>query len=578
MTMKKYIVCLILVLFGSAAYGQRTHTERILSFHSDIDIATDGTVTVTEHIRVYAGGYQIKRGIVRRIPITRVDTYGKKQPVDIQVISVRCDGNRTDYRNEQEGDMRVIYVGNKDVILSPGEYEYTLTYSSRGHVGFFDNFDELYWNVTGNDWDFAIDEASATITLPPGASALSTDCYTGAYGRAGKDCEIDSKDNVVNFRTTASLLRGEGLTVAVSFPRGIIERPAPPSAWELFWEKYRRPLSAGISLLLLLAYCWFSWNKAGRDPRRPVVIPHFRPPHDWSPAVIRYLYKRISDDRAFTAALVSMAVKKAIRIELVKKKYTLHAIERVESLSKEEAALYSALFSKGKTLTVSDKNHARFSDATLELSEALSLVINMKDYHTNNLGYIGMATLVCPGVMALYLLLNQPVTADVIFSPLFLGLGVLVFIIYCFYIWLIQAPTLLGAKTSAELEGFKMYLKTAEEHRLNLLTPPEQTPELFERMLPYAIALNVENEWGSKFESVLKQYNYSPDWYTGTEPLVYVALASSFASSVSQARIDPTASSSSSSSSSSSGGSWSSGSGGGGFSGGGGGGGGGGGW
>lgn len=631
--MMKRLLYLFLLLVGSVAYGQRPIAEQILSFHSDIAIAVDGTVAVTEHIRVHASGDQIKRGIVRRLPLTRTDRNGVKQKIDVEVLSVSCNGSESDYRNEHEDNMRVIYVGNKDVILSPGEYTYAITYSSRGHVGFFDDYDELYWNVTGNDWDFAIGEASATVTLPEAVSAISTACYTGAYGQAEKNCEVDDKGNAVYFRTTASLSKGEGLTVAVSFPRGIIERPAPPTALELFWQKYWSVFGSVVCLLILLVYCWITWNKVGRDPRKPVVIPTFRPPHDWSAGMIRYLFKRKSDDRAFTAALVSMAVKKAIHIDCVDKKYTLRAKERVATLSEEEQALYDTLFKSAKTLAVSDKNHVRFADATLRLEKALSEKVNLADYYLKNLKYIGWGALVTVVVQVFYILMSPSVTdAGIIFFavPLvavfllslfgikalpsaskgcftllfwiffLLPMGLmaigavgsalmflasdsivtavfvfLVWVIYGFYVWLIKAPTPLGAKTSAELEGFRMYLKAAEEHRLNLLTPPEQTPELFERMLPYAIALNVENEWGRKFEAVLARYNYEPDWYKGTEPLVYGALVGSFASSIGSARIDPT---SSSSSSSSSGGSWSSGSSGGGFSGGGGGGGGGGGW
>ncbi len=602
-----------------------------MSFHSNITIAADGTVTVTEHIRVCATGDQIKRGIVRRIPLIRTDSKGKKQKIDINVLSVECNGSKSDFRNKREDGNRVIYVGNKEVILSPGEYDYVITYSSRGHIGFFDTYDELYWNVTGNDWDFAIDKASATVTLPDGVSAMDTDCYTGAYGQSKKNCEVADEGNIVRFHTTASLSEGEGLTIAVSFPRGIIERPAPPTALALFWEKYWSVFGSVVCLLLLLVYCWITWNKVGRDPRKPVVIPAFRPPHEWSAGVIRYLYKRTSDDRAFTAALVSMAVKKAIHIDCVDKQYTLRAKERVATLSEEEQVLYDTLFKSAKTLVVADKNHTCFAKATLALRDSLSAKVNLTDYYLKNLKYIGWGAFVAVSVLVFYLLMSPSVTTAgmyfftvplivILLMSLFgkkvsptaskgcftllfwlffllpmglmgfatIGAGVLfvasdsvisavfvflVLVIYGFYVWLIKAPTPLGAKTSAELEGFRMYLKTAEEHRLNLLTPPEQTPELFERMLPYAIALNVENQWSRKFESVLARYNYEPDWYKGSEPLVYGALAGSFSSSISSARIDPA-----SSSSSSSGGSWSSGSSGGGFSGGGGGGGGGGGW
>ncbi len=567
-------MCLFLLLLGSVAYGQQPVDEQILSFHSDVVIAADGTVTVTEHIRVYASGEQIKRGIVRRIPLTRADRNGNKREIGIEVLAVLCNGSQSDYRNKREGDMRVIYVGSGDVLLSPGEYTYEITYSSRGHVGFFDDYDELYWNVTGNEWDFAIVDASATVTLPQGVSAIAADCYTGAFAQAKKNGEVKDEGNTVSFHTTAPLSPGEGLTVAVSFPRGIIERPAPPTALALFWQEYGRIIGAVVCLLLWLIYCWITWVKVGRDPRKPVVIPTFRPPHDWSAGLVRYLYKRKSDDTAFTATLVSMAVKKAILINCEDKAYTLQAKDRVATLAAEEQVLYDSLFTSSKTLVVTEKNHTRIAKATLQLEKALSSKVDLTDYYLRNLTFIGWGGLVAVAVLVLYILISPSDTgAGTHIFVVSLGLALIVSVVYAIYIWLIKAPTPLGATVSAELEGFRMYLKTAEEYRLNLLTPPEQTPELFERMLPYAIALDVENEWSRKFESVLKHYNYAPDWYKGSEPLAYGAMAASFTTSVNNACIDHALSSSSSS-----GGSWSSGSGGGGFSGGGGGGGGGGGW
>ena len=153
---------------------------------------------------------------------------------------------------------------------------------------------------------------------------------------------------------------------------------------------------------------------------------------------------------------------------------------------------------------------------------------------------------------------------------LILGLVILVIVNIVFH-HLLKAPTKLGREIMDRIEGFKMYLSTAEKERLNSIKEPEKTPELFEMFLPYAIALDVENEWGEKFADVLEKAgtDYSPGWYNGASwsTLGAVGVASTLGSSLTS-----TISSSSTAPGSSSG------SGGGGFSGGGGGGGGGGGW
>ena len=142
---------------------------------------------------------------------------------------------------------------------------------------------------------------------------------------------------------------------------------------------------------------------------------------------------------------------------------------------------------------------------------------------------------------------------------------------------LMRAPTRMGRKVMDQLEGFRMYLSVAEKDRMNLMNPPAETPELFEKYLPYALALDVEQKWSERFADVLKAARmadgtpYHPYWYHGT---TWSSLwATGFASGLGGA-FSGAISSSSTAPGSSSG----SGGGGGGFSGGGGGGGGGGGW
>jgi uncharacterized membrane protein len=146
---------------------------------------------------------------------------------------------------------------------------------------------------------------------------------------------------------------------------------------------------------------------------------------------------------------------------------------------------------------------------------------------------------------------------------------------YAFY-HLLKAPTLLGAKILNQIEGFRLYLNTAEKDRLEKLNPPAVTPQIFEKFLPYAIALDCENTWSKKFEQEAAAAgiaphasSYSPGWYSGNS---YSSFSSAGFSSSLGASLASAAASASTAPGSGSG------SGGGGSSGGGGGGGGGGGW
>lgn len=622
MLCKKSLFLLLFSLVYFCVLGQGwdgNTTERFLNFHVDIEVDTTGRMEIKEYISVYANGRNIRRGIFRQIPIYRTDVYGKKHKLDIKVLSVSRDGNPEEYSTSTEGDYREIRIGSPDVLLSPGKYDYLIVYETYGHVGFFDDYDEIYWNVTGNESDFDIESASARVILPSGVEPLTTDCYTGVYGSTDKDCriEVDSGQGI-SFFANGALESGEGLSVAVSFPRDVIKRPPPPTEAELFWMLYKKYIIIGLTLLILGCYYFFTWRKVGVDPRKPVVIPTFKSPNDWSPAVLRYLYKLKYDNKAFSVAIINLAVKGYLQIEKTSSKYKLIKKESTQPLSQEEKSLYNTLF-KGRTeLTVSNSLHTVFANAEGKVKGSLLGQFNIEDYFKKNTKYVVMATLLNILAMILYsvavteVLLAQILLAVFVVLLLVIraawksGSGcAIVFLIYIganflfagissmfqladintliylgmlavgylLYIYLIKAPTKLGAQTEAELNGFKMYLKTAEEDRLNILTPPDHTPELYEKMLPYAIALDVENQWGKKFNSVLEKANYNPEWYTGTSTFRPATFASSLSrgltSSVGTAKHMP----SSSGGGRSSGGSWSSGSGGGGFSGGGGGGG-----
>ena len=666
----------IAILFAASfvAFAQQ-QTERIIRFHSDIKIETDGRIEVAEHIKVYAGGNEIKRGIVRELPLYRENDKRKKVKMDYSILLVQCNGGDTKYRTERSSDKLEVYIGDANVQLSAGEYDYTIVYESYGHIGFFDDFDELYWNVTGTEWIFPIEQASAAITLPGVAKAIQTDFYTGVKGAKGKDCRVEDRGNIQVFKSTRRLARGEGLTAAVGFTRDIITRPPPPSKAVVFWNKHTYGICGLAGAVICLLYFLISMLMAGKPHIKPVAIPLFTPPRNLSPASIRYLTKKKYDNKSFTATLVEMAVKSAMSILCDEKKtYSLVNKINTERLRPEEQQMHTTIFAGTETkstallqqlmksaennpalreslnfeelqkglseteVKVSQTNHIKFSKAGADLKEAMEKQWNLNDYFRENNLRIATGGVILNLIFVLYMILTggtaEVCRALVLASPLIvweviylftptrkimksgffnscmsclgfttafivvgtmLGMALMesdnlaihlpsagffaaMSLAYVYYAKRLKMFTADGATLSAEIDGFKMYMKTAEEHRLNMLTPPERTPELFEKFLPYSIALDVSNEWCKKFDDVLKRFHYQPEWYGGAEDIsvtdfatTFSALSTSFGRSISNAQRDPSSDSSGSSD-------WSSGSDGGGYSGGGGGGGGGRGW
>ena len=635
------VAALVLVAAVWSHDASADESERIKLFRSEIDLATNGALSVRETITIHAEGREIRRGIYRDFPTTYRDRAGNRVRVRFDVRDVQRDGATEPYALESLSNGVRVRIGDADVFLDRGEHTYVIVYETDRQVGFFENFDEIYWNVTGNGWVFAIERAEAVIHLPPGAHIEQYASYTGPQGAAGTmaDQSFDAT-GTIRFWTTRPLGAEEGLTVAVGFTKGVVR---PPTEGERAAEFARDNAGAGAAILGLIALAVFygiAWWRFGRDPARGVVIPRFEPPRNFPPAAARFVRRMGYDRKAFAAALVDMAVKGYHVIEEERSVYTLRRTGKSEAetgLSEGERALAKALFGGGKAITLKNTNHDRVSraigalrtvlrrqyetvyfvknrgwflggiailavSATLAAilsegpEEAIFLLIWLSVWSTgtsalvywafvgwrgvfagpgsrirNFLGALFMTAFAIPfvgGLAAALFFLGETVTPVTMIA--LAASGVLAFVFY----HLLKAPTLAGARARDEIDGLRMFLDTAEKERLEVLHPPEVTPEVFERFLPYAIALDAENAWSRKFaEEAAKAGHdtdsYSPHWYSGPS---YSRLgAAGFASAIGSSVASAAASAATAPGSSS-------GSGGGGSSGGGGGGGGGGGW
>lgn len=569
--MRRWILLLALVAAGYA----RGQSEKINSFHTDLTVAPDGQLTVTEEINIHAEGVEFKRGIVRRLPLQFKDHNGKQHRVKYLLSAVEMNGVGSPYHTETEGDDFVLYVGEKDTYLDPGDYAYSITYTTKGQVGFFPDFDEIYWNVNGNGWNFGVDSISALIHLPQAAKVKQTACYTGIMGSTEQSCS----DSIINPQTVAFRGRAlgsyEGLTVAVGFQKGVVTEPPPPT----FFERYAVPLVGGLVSLLLLLYYFITWFRFGRDPEMPTVIPLFEPPDGLSPASVGAVMQGGESNDQITPAMINLAVKGHIRIEeskekmllglITKETYTLVKLKPGSGLPTEEQELLNCMFGDGEERFEID---GTYSPSVQGMASAFRADLRGQWHSFLNKGRNGMFWLipiftVIFSVVALLFMHNAYWgDNDVLYIIAFAIGNILLFLLYQY---LIRKPSLEKQALRSKLLGFKMYLSAAEEKQLQHFNPPKMTPEVFEKYLPYAIAFGVEEVWGDRFQDMISKAlvepNYRPGWYNGSIGhfgSFSSSMSSSFSSSVQSSSTPPS----------------SSGSGGGGSSGGGGGGGGGGGW
>ena len=631
------VVRVIAALFALLALAAPASAEeRFSRFTSDVQIQPDASLDVTETIDVKAEGDRINHGIFRDFPTRYPGHNGARVQVGFTLRDVTRDGMPEKAATEPMSNGVRVRIGDANTIIAPGDHRYVIRYRTTRQIGRFADYDELYWNVTGNGWVFPIDVAETTIKLPKAAQFGQRAFYTGPQGSTAQDASVvTERPGEIQFRTTRPLNSYEGLTVAVAWPKGVVA-DADEGTRARWWLTDYGPLIAGaLALLGLVAFYFIAWQRAGRNPRPGTVVPIFAPTDDLSPAAKRYVWKMGGDNRAFAAALVDMGVRGHIRMVeedggwLAKDKTRLERTAGPAPLPVEEAAALRELVGTGESIVMEQKNHVAFAAAQKAMDDAFKarfdgklflrnwgwalagialflaalwltaaavvaatgvleltivlialgaivttilLLLLVQDMRSTGKCLVILAILVSGGIAAV---VGFPVIAAAFASgwlaPLAFPLVGLPLVISAFF-W-IAAPTREGRAVLDRIAGFRQYLSIAEGERLDRMTPPKDTPELFERYLPFAIALGVENHWADRFQSVLAQAaaqgRQGFAWYAGSsspwdDTSGFVsAVGSSLTSTVSSASTAPGSSS---------------GSGGGGSSGGGGGGGGGGGW
>ena len=547
--------------------------ERIIHFNVQLDVEKDRSIQVVEEIKVYAAGRAIKRGITRSLPENR-DMEGKTMRMKYDILSIKKDGKKEPYFTQSGNGYKTLYIGEKDVLLQPGEYTYTIEYKVPNQVGMFEEYDEIYWNAIGTNVDFYIEEASCKVRLPEGAVIVQDAAYTGAFGSTGADYTVDHTGSGSFYETNRPLAPKKGFSVAIGFEKGIIETPG-------LFQRFGTLITIVLGFLFLMAYFVYTWWKYGVDPPKPTAYPIFDAPDNLSPASINYISKEKYQRKSFTASIIKLAIKGYLKIEEKEETKMLFFTSKIyhlvklkegdEVLPKEEKKLMETLFSGGRSLVEIDGEYHSYVESAYNSHKA-----NLKVQHRNfirkghNTRFLTIPILMTLAVMiiAIVLLINSPFVEGINIIPMaaFFPVAILGIIIFAY---LIKKPTEEKLELQSRIDGYKMYLEMAEKERLRLLNPPERTPEVFEQALPYAFALGVEHKWAENFKDILEQMQYQPQW-TNTHPIYFSNhFGSSFSKTLMSSATEP--------SKDGSGGGFS-GSGGGGFSGGGGGGGGVGGW
>jgi len=516
--MKKFYIPFIFFLTCCNPIFSFFDREYIESFHSDITVHKDASISVTETI-VYVNNAKRVRGIFRDFPLLYKNIWGIRKRVGFDVVRILRNGEPEHFKITRVEGVRRIYIGRSEVYLPCGRYTYQITYKTTRQLLFFDKHDELYWNVNGTQWRFPLKKVSATVTLPDGVlkKDIHVEGYTGKLDQKGQDYNAwVAQDNKAYFETTRPVSAKENLTIVVTWPKGFVKEPSRFENFSNFLKDNGGFLLAILLFLLFLIYNIYLWVKLRATQKLGTIIPLFYPPEGVGPAAVRYISKFGYDERVLAAEVVNMAVKGLLAIKYDKGAfwggtYSLIAkeIPKDKEVSSLHATLYDIFFTYSEVFKIDRKNRHVTKEAVDYIKKTLRVAYKSKCFLDPSFYFVFnfASALFFVGAFFLY----------------FINVGFLMvaFIVALIFRFLLKGYTPEGLKLKNEIEGFKLFLKTTEEDRLKVIgTPPTKTPELYEKYLPYAIALGVEKQWSKKFAPVFKELEkrgtpYTPIWYVG---------------------------------------------------------------
>jgi uncharacterized membrane protein len=516
--LRRVVAIFLLALFAALPAIARTLVFK--HFDAQIQVHPDGTIDVTEVIEAqFTGAWH---GIYRTIPVEYTNDAGLNYTLLLDQISATDSEGQT-LKLEQNREGRNL----KFKIYVPAAEDATRTillhYRVLDALRFFQDHDELYWNVTGNDWENPIELVTAHIELPTGVTGLRAIAYTGVTGSRTEDARVEIRDNVVDITSTRRLGYRQGLTAVVGFDKGFVN---PPSASMKFARFLKSNSPLLIPLISFFVMFWLWWTR-GRDPQRLAISVQYEPPDKLTPGECGTLVDNEAAMRDITATLVDLAVKGYLTIEQKEESHLLgltHSKDYIFHMKKpptewasarsHEQEMLSALFDAGASADVALselQNH--FYTRLPAIRDRIFMALMSDGYYlhrpdTVKQGYIGAGWVI--GGVVVFAGSGYLANATGIAVGSWILAGIATGLVISVFGWFMSARTITGARALEKVLGFEEFLGRTEKDQIERL---EKTPEIFEKFLPYAMALQVEKKWVQAFSGIALQ---PPQWYQGS--------------------------------------------------------------
>lgn len=480
--------------------------ETISDFTSDITIFKDASVNIKESISYDFGSTQ-RRGIIREIPVINKNIEGASFKINLRINSITDEFGKTyNYSLSENNNNEIIKIGEENKYLS-GKHTYIIDYTVSGIITYFSDHDELYWNVTGDKWSVPIEKSISKIKLDYLQTLeIKAVCYTGSKSSQSQNCQVTyPTSNQVFVQSNSQLFSGEGLTVALSFPKNIVSVVEPEKISNLFDTTGGKILLVFIGLLLFFYYIVspliviILWYRYGRDPKvKQAVRAWYDPPKDRSgqflkPAVVGTLVDEHADEKDISATIVDLAIRGFYKIK-EGQKGKVYTLEKTKDYKKEkllnfEKELLNRFFTKGNSITTTELK-TDFYQTSNTIKDSLYTLLVKEGYFPKNPKTVRNTYYIIGGI------------------AFFTG-NILLAVVCFIFGRAMPKKTLFGAQSNQVALGLKNFL-TSQSRQIKFQA---QNWYLFEKLLPYAIVFGVEKIWAQRFKDISVQ---PPNWYEGT--------------------------------------------------------------
>lgn len=516
------------VLIGSVVVGSmigavqvRAADEAIADWYSDITVSPDGSLELDEVI-VYDFATNQRHGIFRDLPLVSKD--GPNLVAEVLGVTDE-ENNLITYTEDSDEQALHIKIGDPDETVS-GKHTYIISYRIYNAIRQFTDHAELYWNVTGNEWTVPVLDGGALVKWPEiNTSSLAAGCLTGSVGSEATDCEFETATSSVDFYANTEFKPGEGMTIFVSFPLGVISTTtvAATATTDNQIPTFVIMAIVGGILVVITTVITLIWSSLAKKrlPRalknQPIIVA-YNPPDDLRPIEVGAIIDRKVDVTDISAVIMDLAVRGYLKIRYVervvkfgfdKKDFELvKSRDGVDLTNAADKSMFDLLFADREQVLVSEleKSKTTFQSVISTIQKELEASMFARDYFDvkakKTIKIAGAVLFVCILVAALG---NQMFGGLIFFVGI---LGVMISIV----VMSVKNNQLSakGVATLAQILGFKEFLSMTETDRLRLLNAPDLKPEVFEKWLAYAMVLGVENKWAAKFADL---YVTNPTWY-----------------------------------------------------------------